>query len=113
MIKLLKIQYIKDYVLELLFDDGCIKQFDFSELIIFKGAAEPLKDIDFFKKVKIISDGRAFGWDNNYDCCVDWARYFAKDTQAEWEDFNDSTDLKHRMKIAKRTMQQHENSEKV
>jgi hypothetical protein len=99
-ILILKIRHVKDYILELTFDDNCIKQYDFSQIIDFKGISEPLKDIEYFKKVKIICEGRAFGWDNNYDCCADWARYYAPDLQNEWKDFDDDIGLKQRIKIA-------------
>lgn len=105
LIQIIQISHIKDYILELTFDDGCIKQLDFSESITFKGITEPLKNIDYFKSVKIIFNGRAFGWDNDYDCCADWARYFAKDLQNEWIDFDDNTNLNQRMKIAQKRMQ--------
>ncbi len=103
-IKIIKISHIKDYVLELSYDDNCTKQYDFSQLITFKGIAEPLKNVDYFKTVKIISDGRAFGWDNDYDCCSDWARYYAKDLQDEWKDFDDSINLKQRIKISQQKL---------
>jgi len=48
-----------------------------------------------------LDEGRAFGWDNGYDCCADWARYYAKDKNDEWKDIDENVDLKQRMKIAK------------
>ena len=104
-IQILKIRYVKDYILELSFDDNSIKQYDFSQLITFKGVSEPLKNIDYFKTVKILNDGRTFGWDNNYDCCADWARYYANDLLNEWENFDDSFGLKQRKKLSQQKMQ--------
>lgn len=101
LIKITKIRHINDFILELTFDDDCTKQFDFKQLIDFKGLAEPLKNVGYFKTAKILDEGRAFGWDNNYDCCADWARYFAKDLNDEWKDYDENVDLKQRMKIAK------------
>lgn len=106
LIKIIQILHVKDYILEMSFSDGCTKQFDFSELITFSGITEPLKKIEYFKSVKIIADGRAFGWDNNYDCCADWARYYAKDLYSEWIEFDDSISLGQRMKITRQKMQQ-------
>jgi len=108
-IKINKISYIKDYILELEFSDGCIKQFDFLQLINFQGIAEQLKDIEYFKNARIIDNGRAFGWENGYDCCAYWSRYFAKDTQNEWIDFDDSIDLKQRIKITQQKLRQVKN----
>jgi len=105
-ISILQIRHVKDYILELSFDDNCTKQYDFLQLINFKGVAEPLKNVDYFKTVQIICNGRAFGWDNNYDCCADWARYFAKDLHDEWKNFDESVDLKQRIKFVQQEMLQ-------
>lgn len=72
--KIKNISYIESYVLNITFEDDYSKELDFSKLIDFKGIAEQLKNIDYFKKVKILRNGRSFGWDNDYDCCADWAR---------------------------------------
>jgi len=104
-IRILKITNIKNYILEIEFSDNCIKQFDFMQIINFNGIAEDLKNLEYFKNVKIIDDGRAFEWQNGYDCCADWARYFAKDLDNEWQDYDDNTDLKQRIKIAKKNLQ--------
>ena len=103
-ILIVNISHIKDYILEISFDDDCVKQFDFTQLITFKGISEPLLNIDYFKTAEIINGGRSFGWDNGYDCCADWIRYFANDLQNEWIDIDDSVDLKQRIKMAKRNM---------
>jgi hypothetical protein len=101
---ILNICHIKDYILEFRFDDDCVKQYDFAQLFTFKGISEPLMDIDYFKTAEIINGGRAFGWDNGYDCCADWIRYFAIDLRNEWKDVDDSFGLKQRIKLAKRNM---------
>jgi len=104
LIKIIKIEHSKDYIIEITFDDNCVKKFDFTQLVNFQGITEVLKNIEYFKTVKILNDGRSFGWDNNYDCCADWARYYAKDINDEWKDFDDSTELKQRIKIAQQKM---------
>jgi len=101
-----QIKYIKDYILEIKFSDNCIKQFNFDKLIQFVGIAQQLKNIDLFKQVQIIQNGRAFGWSNNYDCCADWVRYYAKDLQDEWKDFDDNTTLNQRIKISQIKLKQ-------
>ena len=103
-ILIVNIRHIKDYILELSFDDDCVKQFDFRQLITFKGISEPLKNINYFKTAGIINGGRSFGWDNGYDCCADWIRYFANDLQNEWKDIDDSFGLKQRIKLAKQNV---------
>ncbi len=72
--KIIQIYYKESYILNIFFEDGTNKELDFSKLIDFKGIAVQLKDIDYFKEVKILRNGRSFGWDNDYDCCADWAR---------------------------------------
>ncbi|MBM2814295.1 MAG: hypothetical protein HW421_1057 [Ignavibacteria bacterium] len=78
MIKINKIEPTSDYILKLTFSDGFEKYLDFEKLIDFKGMAEPLKNIDYFRDVRIINNGRSFGWENEYDCCADWARFYAE-----------------------------------
>lgn len=109
MITIAKVKHVEGYILEISFDDDCVKQFDFSKLISFTGMAEPLKNPEYFKTAEIISDGRAFGWENGYDCCADWARYFAKDLADEWNGFDDTIDLKQRIKITQQKVK-HEHS---
>jgi len=106
LIKITNIRHVKDYILDVAFDDSCVKQFDFQQLVKFEGIAEPLKNVEYFKTVKILNDGRSFGWENNYDCCADWARYFATDLNNEWNEFDESVPLKQRMKIAEKKMLQ-------
>jgi hypothetical protein len=105
MISIIKIRHIKEYILEITFDDNCVKRFDFEKLIVFNGIAEPLKNINYFKNVNILNDGRSFGWDNNYDCCADWARYYAKDLSEEWKDIDEKFNLKQRILIAKQNLE--------
>ena len=74
MIRITAIKYLEDYKIKVFFDDGISKVLDFEKLIEFKGVALPLKDKNYFKSVKIIRNGRGFAWENEYDCCADWAR---------------------------------------
>jgi len=96
-ITVLKINYLQNYILEIEFSDGCVKRFDFAELITFNGIAESLKDISFFKNIDITDDGRSFSWANGYDCCADWARYYAKDLDDEWKGTDETIGLKQRI----------------
>jgi len=75
-IKLTNIEYISEHKLKLTFDDEAVKYLDFDKLIEYNGVAAPLKEQEYFKQVKIINSGRSFGWDNDYDCCTDWVRYY-------------------------------------
>lgn len=73
MIKVIQIEHIKDHILKIKFDDDTENILDFDKLIDFKGVAEPLREINYFKNVMILRGGRSFGWENGYDCCSDWA----------------------------------------
>jgi hypothetical protein len=106
LIKITDIKHIQNYILEIAFDDGCIKRFDFAELFDFKGIQAALQNPENFVRVKVSEDRRRIYWNNEYDCCVDWLRYFAKDADNEWDGFDDTIDLKQRMKIAKQHMLQ-------
>jgi len=61
-----KLKYIKDYVLELHFDDGVIKNIDMKKFI-GNGVSSMLSEIDFFKQVKV--ENGFLIWPNNYDLC--------------------------------------------
>jgi len=63
-----KVEYIKDYELKLTFRNKDVKIVDLkNELwgLMF----EPLKDIEYFKKVK--TDGHTIVWPNEADFCPD------------------------------------------
>jgi hypothetical protein len=64
------VEYLEDYKLKLLFDDGKFKIVDFeNRLKEAKNMFLPLKDIDYFKKVK--TDGSTLVWPNGLDLCPD------------------------------------------
>ncbi len=77
MIRILNIDYQDDYILEITFDDGYKTELDFEKILDFQGLAESLKNKDYFRTVKVLRNGRSFGWDNDFDCCADWARNYS------------------------------------
>jgi hypothetical protein len=99
-IKITNVKVISDYIIELTFSDNCIKRYDFEQLIEFKGVASALKDKEYFKKVEIIHNGRAIAWQNGYDCCADWARYYAADLEDTHKKFPQTATLSQRKKLA-------------
>ena len=103
-IRIADVKYIRNHIFEIVFDDGCIKQFDFAKLFDFKGIQGFFRDIGYFTRAKIADDRRRLYWDNEYDCCADWLRYFAKDVVDEWAGLDDAIDLQQRMKMAKQNM---------
>lgn len=65
-----KVEYVKGYQLKLFFNDGKIKILDFEDrLKEAKNMFLPLKDIEYFKKVK--ADGTTIVWPNGLDLCPD------------------------------------------
>lgn len=65
-----KIEIKKNYHLICTFDNGVIKDFDMSKIVLQKGTMiEPLKGQTFFKKV-FLEMGTPT-WPNGYDVCSD------------------------------------------
>ncbi|MBI3914520.1 MAG: DUF2442 domain-containing protein [Chloroflexi bacterium] len=65
------VTYVSDYKLRLSFDDGSVRLVDLAEELdgeIF----EPLKDIGYFKKVRVNADLDTIVWDNGADMCPDF-----------------------------------------
>lgn len=73
-----KVEYISGYKLKLYFKNGKVKIFDMEDrLRTAKNMFLPLKDIDFFKKVKC-EDGTIV-WPNGVDLCPDALYKMGKD----------------------------------
>jgi len=99
-IKIASVKHIKDHILEISFNDYTTRRFNFSKIIDYKSdLGAPLKNVGFFKKVKIVAHGGGIGWQNDYDCCADWLRYYALDESREWEKFNNKISLEARIKF--------------
>jgi hypothetical protein len=60
-----KIQYRRDYIYNIVFDDGKKADVDFSDYLQKGPVFEQLRDIDFFKKAKI--EGGTISWPNGAD----------------------------------------------
>lgn len=71
--------YLKDYKLLLEFDDKKIKIVDLSSEI-WGPIFEPLKDLNYFKKVKV-KEG-TISWPNEADFCPDVLYKMGKDLEA-------------------------------
>jgi hypothetical protein len=65
------VTYVSEYKLLLSFDDGSKRLVDLANELdgeIF----EPLKDIEYFKKVQVNPDLATIAWDNGADMCPDF-----------------------------------------
>ena len=77
-----KVEYLNGYKLRLMFNDGKAKVVDFeARLQNAKNMFLPLKDVEYFKKVK--SDGTTLIWPNGLDLCPDVLYEIGKDIQGE------------------------------
>jgi hypothetical protein len=62
----IKVHYVRDYILWLEFDDGAHGEVDIS--LSFNGPVfEPLRDLDYFKQVRVNADLGTIVWPNGAD----------------------------------------------
>ncbi len=60
------VTYLESYKLRLAFNDGVVKDVDLSGEL-YGTVFEPLKDVNFFKKVQVNSDTNTIEWPNGAD----------------------------------------------
>ena len=58
--------YLDQYKLRLEFNDGTVKNVDLEDEL-YGDIFEPLKDIEFFRKVKVNPDTNTIEWENGVD----------------------------------------------
>ena len=93
-----KVEYIEGYKLKLKFDDGKVKIVDFEErLNVAKNMFLPLKNVNYFKKVK--ADGTTLVWPNGLDLCPDVLYEMGKDIKHDTK--HDTKKSKQRSKTTK------------
>ncbi len=66
MIKITEVKYISNYKLEIKFNSGEIKMVDLANDLTGE-IFEPLRNIDYFKAVKVSPDIDTIYWDNGAD----------------------------------------------
>jgi hypothetical protein len=76
MYKIIKTDYIGEYILNLTFNDGISFDVDFSDFIN-EGLSLALKDKKYFSEVQIDSGGGIF-WANGFDFCPNFLRDYAE-----------------------------------
>ncbi|HLB52948.1 MAG TPA: DUF2442 domain-containing protein [Chlamydiales bacterium] len=77
-----KVEYVNEYKLRLTFENGKVKIFDMEDrLRTAKNMFLPLKDIEFFKKVKC--EEGTIVWPNGVDLCPDVLYKCSKDIPKE------------------------------
>lgn len=97
LIRISHVKHLQEHELEITFDDGCCKRYNFAGLFRFQGVQAMLRDAAYFARVQVSDDHRRLFWENGYDCCADWLRYFADDCEHEWAGIADAVGLKERM----------------
>lgn len=66
-----QVKYVKDYTLDLTFNDQVHKRVDLKPYVGGKGVFKPLEDIEYFKRVHLDEAGNTIMWDNGADICPD------------------------------------------
>lgn len=68
-VSIIGVKYLEEYKLELIFDTNEVKIVDLKDRIFnkYKGVLLTLKDIDFFKKVKVDEELGTVCWPNEID----------------------------------------------
>jgi hypothetical protein len=64
---IVQVELKEDYQLYLKFEDGTEGVVDISQLIQFEGIFTPLKNLDYFKTVKLNPEWGTIYWDNGAD----------------------------------------------
>jgi hypothetical protein len=76
--KVTKVKHVRDYVLELQFNDGSQGQLDFRSWIVGReGLFEALEDVEMFKQVRLDAEAGTIAWPNGIDFCPDVLRHHA------------------------------------
>ena len=73
-VDVIDVKVIKDYKVELRFDDGTSGIVDISKIIPFKGIFEPLNDRNFFSKVVVNPEIGTICWENGADLSPTYLR---------------------------------------
>ncbi len=77
---IVKVEYLRDYILRLTYRDGTVDDYDFEPLLNGR-MSSALLDLAFFQQVKIESGG-GLEWPNGYDVCPDLLRYHLEPASA-------------------------------
>ncbi len=65
------VEYIESYKLKLTFNDKVSKTVDLQNIVGGNGVFKPLKNINYFKNVRLDDTGTTVCWDNGADICPD------------------------------------------
>jgi hypothetical protein len=72
------VRHVRDYVLELAFDDGFCAEVDFAAEVVGQGGIfQPLEDVAFFARVRLDKEIGTIVWPNEVDFCPEVLRELA------------------------------------
>ena len=66
MLRVIAVRPLDRYKLEIEFDDGVVRVIDCS-FLLHGTLGEPLKDLDYFRQVRVDDDARTIVWPNGLD----------------------------------------------
>jgi hypothetical protein len=66
MLRVIAVKPLDGYKLEIAFNDGVVRVIDCS-FLLHGTLGEPLKDLDYFRRVRVDDDARTIGWPNGLD----------------------------------------------
>ena len=94
-----KVEYVKEYKLKLTFRNKDVKIVDL-EKELWGPMFDPLKNIEYFKKVKI--DDHTIVWPNEVDFCPDMLYKIGEDESKKEMDLNKNISQKKMKKLVER-----------
>ncbi len=71
MLDVTDVEYLDQFRLLLTFDNGERREIDIAKTVPFDGVFEPLRDLDFFRQVRVEPDVGTIVWPNGADLCPD------------------------------------------
>ncbi len=81
----ISVRYVEKYRLEVSFDDGKKGVADFADwLREAKGRVKALRDIEYFKRVKVDAEAGTLVWPNGVDICPDVLYWMATGAPIKW-----------------------------
>jgi len=76
MIKITDFKLENEKKIHFQFSDGTEKTIDFKPFIGEDSLSKPLADPTYFRKVKLIENGRGVYWPNDFDFCPDFLHQY-------------------------------------
>ncbi len=69
--RVIAVQYLRNYTVELTFKNGDIRVADLKDYVGGNGVFKPLTQLGYFSQVKINDVGNSIEWPNGADFCPD------------------------------------------